>query len=110
MKTQAAVFTSPGEVEIQEITMPLPGPGEVQIRTDYSCISSGTEGWVLHNRFTWAPATYPSVPGYQRTGTVTAVGNGVQDWREGDTAIATQRLVGIVAGTFLGCSRSHCQF
>jgi 2-desacetyl-2-hydroxyethyl bacteriochlorophyllide A dehydrogenase len=89
MKTPAVVFTSPGEGEVQEISMPLPGPGEVQIRTDFSCISSGTEGWVLHNRFTWAPTTYPSVPGYQRTGIVTEIGQDVEGWLEGDSVMST---------------------
>lgn len=86
--TRAIVYTEQGTVETLDIDMPPPGPGEVQVRTDYSSISSGTEGWVLHNRFTWAPTTYPCVPGYQRSGTVVAVGEGVSDWQAGDRVMA----------------------
>lgn len=89
MMTRAIVFTAPGQVQVQDIDMPDPGPGEVQIQTQFSSISSGTEGWALHNRFTWAPTTYPCVPGYQRVGTVCALGAGVDNLREGDTVMAT---------------------
>ena len=44
MKTPAVVYTA---------------PGQVQLRTQLSCISSGTEGWVLHNRPELAPRTAP---------------------------------------------------
>jgi bacteriochlorophyllide a dehydrogenase len=87
--TRAIVFTAPGQVEVQDMDMPAPGAGEVQIETRYSSISSGTEGWVLHNQFTWAPTTYPVVPGYQRVGTITALGAGVSGWKEGDVVMAT---------------------
>lgn len=86
---RAIVYSGIGQVETRDIDMPDPGPGEVQVRTRFSSVSSGTEGWVLHNRFTWAPTIYPCVPGYQRTGTVTAVGDGVEGWSEGDEAMVT---------------------
>ena len=89
MQAPAVLFTAPGQVEIQDIDMPDPGPGEVQIHTRFSSISSGTEGWALHNRFTWAPTTYPCVPGYQRVGTVSAIGPDVESVQEGDTVMAT---------------------
>ena len=89
LRTPAVVFAAPGQVEVRDIDMPAPGVGEVQIHTQYSSISSGTEGWVLHNRFTWAPTRYPSVPGYQRVGTIAAIGAQVEGWREGDPVMAT---------------------
>ncbi|MDA0335166.1 MAG: zinc-binding dehydrogenase [bacterium] len=89
MKAPAIIFSAPGQVGIQDIAMPDPGPGEVQIRTRFSSISSGTEGWALHNRFTWAPTIYPCVPGYQRVGTVSALGADVVGLQEGDTVMAT---------------------
>lgn len=69
--------------------MPDPAEGEVQVRTLYSAISSGTEGWVLQDLFTWHRTIYPSVPGYQRVGVVMRTGKGVTQWREGDTVFAT---------------------
>jgi Zn-dependent alcohol dehydrogenase len=53
MKTAAVVFSAPGQVELREIDMPAPAPDEVQIRTTYSTVSVGTEGWVFQNVFTW---------------------------------------------------------
>lgn len=89
MNARAIVFTAPGQVEVLDMNMPAPAAGEVQIQTRHSSISSGTEGWVLHNQFTWAPTTYPAVPGYQRVGTITAIGAGVTGWQEGDVVMAT---------------------
>jgi 2-desacetyl-2-hydroxyethyl bacteriochlorophyllide A dehydrogenase len=87
--TPAVVFNSPGSVSVREIAMPDPGPNEVQLRTRTSVISAGTEGWVLENRFTWQPTTYPCVPGYQRTAEVVALGEGVSGWKVGDLAVCT---------------------
>ncbi|OQA47557.1 MAG: Alcohol dehydrogenase [Chloroflexi bacterium ADurb.Bin325] len=89
METEAIVFTGVGEVALQTIDMPDPAPGEVQIRTRYSVISAGTEGWTCRNLFTWSPTRYPCVPGYQRVGVITKVGAGVAGWQVGDVVMAT---------------------
>ena len=89
MKTAAIVFTKPNHTEVQFVEMPDPGEGEVQIRTLYSTISPGTEGWVLQDLFTWQKTLYPGVPGYQRVGVITKLGNGVTGWKEGDKVFAT---------------------
>ncbi len=89
MQTPAVVFESVGRVSARSIEMPPPGPGQVQIRTRYSTISPGTEGWCLLNQFTWQPTIYPSVPGYQRTGEIIALGEGVEGWKVGDICMAT---------------------
>ena len=91
MKTSAVVFTGPGQVDFVEIEMPPPGRDEVQVRTTYSTVSVGTEGWVFQNRFTWMAGgtPYPCVPGYQRAGVVESVGNDVTGWRAGDRVMAT---------------------
>ncbi len=89
MRTNAVVFTGVDRIEMRQVEMPPPGPNEVQVRTELSTISAGTEGWCLQNRFTWAPTPYPVVPGYQRVGTIVAIGPGVKDWKVGDRAMAT---------------------
>ena len=89
MKTPAVVFTDVAQIEVREIEMPPPGPGEVQIRTTYSTISAGTEGWALRQRFTWAKTPYPCVPGYQRVGVITELGPDVEGWQVGDRVMAT---------------------
>jgi len=89
MQTSAIVFTQQEKAAVQQLAMPAPGPGEVQVRSTYSSISSGTEDWVFRNRFTWARTPFPCVPGYQRVGLITAVGPGVDGWQEGQRVMAT---------------------
>jgi len=89
MKTPAVVYTGVEQIEVREIEMPPPGPGEVQIKTAYSIISAGTEGWALKQLFTWAKTPYPCVPGYQRVGTIVEVGPEVEGWEVGDRVMAT---------------------
>lgn len=89
MRDLAVVFTGPDQVSVRTIDMPDPKAGEVQIRTEYSTISAGTEGWVLQDLFTWSRTKYPCVPGYQRTGVVLAVGEGVKSCAPGDRVMAT---------------------
>ena len=43
MRTGAVRFTSPRKVELVEVDVPAPAPGEVLVRTLFSGISSGTE-------------------------------------------------------------------
>lgn len=89
MQTPAIVFTDVAQAALQNIDMPEPGAGEVQLRTTYSIVSAGTEGWAFRNLFTWQPTQYPCVPGYQRVGVITALGPGVTGWQVGDKAVAT---------------------
>jgi len=89
VETHAVVFTGVSRVEFKRIEMPEPGPKHVQVRTAYSTISAGTKGWCLRNLFSCAATPYPCVPGYQRVGTITAIGSEVKDWRVGERAMAT---------------------
>src|SRR5487761_2173501 len=104
MKAKAVVFTGPGQVELQEIDTPAPKPDEVQIRTTYSTVSVGTEGWVFQNLFTWMPTPYPCVPGYQRVGVIEAIGSDVRGWQGGDKVMATN---GVWSGPVYSAWGSH---
>lgn len=88
MKAPAVVFAEPGRVEIREMTVRQPAPGEVGVRTAFSGVSQGTERWALtgrYDQFARDPAGhYPCSPGYQAAGVVDAVGHGVRDLHEGD--------------------------
>jgi 2-desacetyl-2-hydroxyethyl bacteriochlorophyllide A dehydrogenase len=90
MPNPAVVFTRVNEVEIRDVPLPGAGagPGEVTVRATHSTISVGTEGWILQNLFTWSPTPYPCVPGYQQAGVVTAVGEGVEQFRVGDRVMS----------------------
>jgi len=87
MRAKAVVFTGVGEVVVKQVDAPEPGPEDVVVDVRYSWISSGTEGSVLRGERIggdepWLPGDppiYPRVPGYQKTGVVTAVGSEVDD-------------------------------
>jgi 2-desacetyl-2-hydroxyethyl bacteriochlorophyllide A dehydrogenase len=104
MKTQAIIFASQNEVDIRDLDVAPPGKNEIQVQSLYSTISAGTESWLLRDLFTWLPTSFPCVPGYQRSGLVSAVGPEVTGWRVGERALA---LIGTwsnseVAGKFGG--------
>ena len=89
MKTVAVVFEDVNQVRVGEVEMPPPQAGQVTVRTLYSTVSCGTEGWVLQNVFTWQPTHYPCVPGYQRVGVIEQIGPGVEGWAIGQKVMAT---------------------
>jgi 2-desacetyl-2-hydroxyethyl bacteriochlorophyllide A dehydrogenase len=88
--SQAIVFISPGRVGCRTIPLGQLADGQVRVRTLYSGVSGGTEGWVLQNRFTWAQTPFPCVPGYQRTGIIEETGPGVTTWQAGERVFATR--------------------
>jgi 2-desacetyl-2-hydroxyethyl bacteriochlorophyllide A dehydrogenase len=88
MKTQAIVFASQNEVVVRSLDVAPPGNNEIQVQSLYSTISAGTEGWLLRNLFTWLATPFPCVPGYQRSGFVTAVGPDVSGWHVGERVVA----------------------
>jgi 2-desacetyl-2-hydroxyethyl bacteriochlorophyllide A dehydrogenase len=89
VKSRAIVFNRPGEASFDSIEISPPKPGQIQIRTLFSTISVGTEGWILQDRFTWHKTPFPCVPGYERVGVITALGEGVSGWTIGERVAAT---------------------
>ncbi len=98
---RAVVITGPSQVEVRDVDVAVPAPGEVQIATIFSGISAGTEmnvyrgrapQWELHrdpetglfSRAQKADWTYPLVYGYANVGRVVAVGDGVRSPVVGD--------------------------
>jgi len=80
VKTEAVYITEPGEVEIREIDVPDPGPGEVQIR----CIANGI-CMVEVCRYTGVEAAEgPVHAGHEGIGVVEKLGAGVTNVEEGD--------------------------
>ena len=74
-------INGPYDVEIRDVPIPTPGPGEVLIKTQYTGISSGTEMMLYCGTFPnfklkkWPQWTdYPVCPGYELVGTVVAIG------------------------------------
>jgi 2-desacetyl-2-hydroxyethyl bacteriochlorophyllide A dehydrogenase len=80
-------MTAPGVVEIIALDDPTPGPGEVVL--DVAAVGlCGTDLHVLAGEH----GTLPVVPGHEVTGTVVALGSGVQRLRVGDRVAVDPNL------------------
>src|SRR5580765_2654253 len=90
MKRKSILFTGKNEIQIVDEDAPSPpAAGEIEVRTTRTLISTGTEGIILGRKFsagthfdTWVK--YPFRPGYSHVGCVTAIGEGVSEFRVGD--------------------------
>ena len=80
---RAAVVTGPGQVEIRDVPLPEPGPGQVRVKLEGS-------GVCASNLTPWAGPEWMSFPttpgdlGHEGWGVVDAVGEGVEDFQPGD--------------------------
>ena len=83
MATMRAVqIPSPkGAFEIVERPIPEPGPGTVRIRVQ-ACGVCHSDSLVKEGL---APVQYPRVPGHEVAGVIDAVGQGVTQWKTGQT-------------------------
>lgn len=105
VKATAAVLTGPRQVELREMQVAPPGPGEIRIATLYSGISAGTEmnvyrgvapQWAMHRdpdtklfaRSSAPDWKYPFVYGYANVGRVVDIGDGVTSPRPGDVVFS----------------------
>lgn len=72
MKTTALLYTAPNTVELADVSIPDPIPGEYVVQTLLTAISPGTE---LRNLSGQQPGvTYPAVGGYLNVGRIIASG------------------------------------
>ncbi|MCV7217410.1 2,3-butanediol dehydrogenase [Mycobacterium crocinum] len=88
---KAAVYYGPNKVEIDDVAEPEPAPGTVKLKVGFNGIC-GTD---LHEYYA-GPIFVPTSPhpltgqqlpltiGHEFSGTITAVGDGVTGWAEGD--------------------------
>jgi 2-desacetyl-2-hydroxyethyl bacteriochlorophyllide A dehydrogenase len=83
----AIKFPAPNQVELGEYALPSLHEDEVQVRTEYSGVSQGTEIWALQGRR--PELRFPTVPGYQSVGRVERVGAAVKGVAEGDRVLFT---------------------
>jgi len=92
MTNYQIIFTAPGQAELLERPVVMPGAGMVLVKTAYSTISSGTERANLSgdNNISSERGTentvypFPRSIGYSSSGIVCAVGEGVTSVKEGD--------------------------
>ena len=102
MESHTLYFTAPGQVAIQEETLPPPGTGQVLVQSVLSAISSGTELLVYRGQFpTGLPVdeslsvlsgafAYPLRYGYSTVGHVIELGSGVDPAWLGQRVFAFQ--------------------
>jgi L-iditol 2-dehydrogenase len=83
----AAVYTGLGRVEVQEIPIPLIGPGELLIRVE-ACGICHTDLKKIEHDLLPAPRIY----GHETAGVVAAVGKGVTRFRPGARVVAFHHI------------------
>lgn len=105
VQAQAVVFREPYELELRELELVPPGPGEVLVDVEWTGISTGTEKLLFHGLMPEFPGMgYPLVPGYETVGRVAACGDDVRV-REGDRVFVTgARCFGDIRGLFGGAA------
>ena len=91
---KALRFHGAGDLRLEELPLPHPGPGEVRIRPQAVGIC-GTDAHIFRGEF---PSAAPVVLGHEIGGVVDAVGASVGDLCEGD-------LVTVQPNTFCGVCR-----
>lgn len=104
MKAKAIVFTAPSKVEIADIDIPKPGPGQVLTKTLYSGVSTGTENRVLSGG--QAGGDFPLIPGYENLGQIIEAGSGV-NIEAGSTVFVG---LGDFTGPYNRCWGGHSQY
>jgi 2-desacetyl-2-hydroxyethyl bacteriochlorophyllide A dehydrogenase len=70
---RAIVNTGPGKLELRELPVPEPGPGEVRIRTAF-CGICATDLQMIAG---WDRTGFPAIPCHEWSGTVDKTGDGV---------------------------------
>lgn len=82
---KAAVVTKPGQVAIQDIAKPEPGPCEALVKIEACGLCGTTDRHLVEGKQAHHPAAwYPAVLGHESIGRVIAVGERVQKFKVGD--------------------------
>lgn len=82
MKTMKAwVVTAPQKLELLEVPIPAPGPGEILIKTSYTCLCNGSDPGIYYGHEAYTP---PFIFGHEASGTVVEMGRDVTGCRLGD--------------------------
>ena len=82
---RALVYPSPGEAVIHDIDLPVPGPGEVLVRSRVVGVCH-SDLELLAGRYI-IPISYPIIPGHEWAGEVAEAGPGVTGLAEGDRVV-----------------------
>ncbi|WP_432496821.1 NADP-dependent oxidoreductase [Kineococcus gypseus] len=75
----------PEVLQHEEVELPVPGPGQVRVRVAASAFNAADNG--MRAGFLPIPVQLPHVPGYDVSGTVDELGEGVDGLRVGEAVI-----------------------
>lgn len=81
-------FGDPDVLRYEDVERPVPGAGEVLLRvaaSGFNAVDAVIRGGYLQGPF---PVTLPHTPGIEVAATVTALGEGVDQFKDGDAVIA----------------------
>jgi len=94
-----AVMTAPGAIELRDVPVPVPGPGEVLLRIHRIGVC-GSDVHVYHGKHPYTK--YPVVQGHEYSASVEATGPGVQGLARG---VKVTSMPQIVCGECAPCLR-----
>jgi L-iditol 2-dehydrogenase len=91
LSLRTAIFYEPGDVRMEDVEVPEPGPDEVLVRTG-AALTCGTDV-KKHKRGQPTLITeIPSPLGHEFGGTIETVGDGVGGWRPGTRVPAEEGI------------------
>ncbi len=93
---RAAVLKDIGRLDIEDVPVPDPGPGEVLVRVRACAICTTDVKIYRHGYSSFQP---PLILGHELSGTIAAASPGVKGWQEGDR---------VAVGPNIACG--HCWF
>lgn len=91
----AAVLTAPNKLEVREMPIPIPGPGDVLIQVE-SCALCGTDVSLMAKPMPGQPPYGKFIIGHEYAGVVVALGETVDEFKVGDR---------VAVEAHLGCMR-----
>jgi (R,R)-butanediol dehydrogenase / meso-butanediol dehydrogenase / diacetyl reductase len=109
---RAAVFHGRHDIRIEDVPMPVPGPGELLLRvtavgicgTDAHEFEAGPSMFPIETRHPVSGHVGPMIPGHELAGVVVGRGEGVEGFPDGTLVVSG---AGISCGTCFWCRRGR---
>src|SRR2546426_10581916 len=105
---RAVVFHGPGDLRYEDLPWPTPGPGEIVVMNESALTWAADEKTLGRGHPVMTPRL-PTVFGHELAGTVSAVGAGVSDLREGDRVVAANSAPCGACALCLGGRANLCE-
>lgn len=89
----------PGQLAIEELPQPVPGPFQALVKTEACAICNSTDTKLIYGEF--FPGTWPLLLGHETVGRIVAVGDKVRNFKLGDRVLRgniSDQQVGVPSG------------